>query len=56
MTENLDEEKNLNFLNKIPLNRFGTAEDISNLAYFLASEDSNYITGQTINIDGGMVV
>ena len=56
MTENLGEEKNLNFLNKIPLNRFGTAEDISNLAYFLASENSNYITGQTINIDGGMVV
>lgn len=56
MTENLDEDKNLDFLNKIPLNRFGTAEDVSNLAYFLASEDSSYITGQTINIDGGMVV
>ncbi len=56
MTENLDKNKNLDFLNKIPLNRFGTAEDVSNLAYFLSSEDSNYITGQTINIDGGMVV
>lgn len=56
MTENLDKDKNLDFLNKIPLNRFGTAEDVSNLAYFLASKDSDYITGQTINIDGGMVV
>ena len=56
MTENLDKDINLNFLNRIPLNRFGTAEDVSNLVYFLASKDSDYITGQTINIDGGMVV
>ena len=56
MTENLDKDINLNFLNRIPLKRFGTAEDVSNLVYFLASNDSDYITGQTINIDGGMVV
>ena len=56
MTQNLETDKNLEFLNKIPLNRFGTVDEVSNLAYFLASKDSDYITGQTINIDGGMVV
>ena len=56
MTEKLKKDKNLEFLNKIPLNRFGNVEDVSNLVYFLASKDSDYITGQTINIDGGMVV
>jgi len=56
MTEKLKKDKNLEFLNQIPLNRFGNVEDVSNLVYFLASKDSDYITGQTINIDGGMVV
>ena len=56
MTENLETDKNIEFLNKIPLNRFGTVDEVSNLAYFLASNDSDYITGQSINIDGGMVV
>ena len=56
MTQNLETDKNLEFLNKIPLNRFGTVDEVSNLAYFLASNDSDYITGQSINIDGGMVV
>lgn len=37
----------------IPLKRYGTPEDVANLASFLASEDSSYITGQTITIDGG---
>jgi len=37
----------------IPLKRYGTPEDVANLACFLASEDSSYITGQTITIDGG---
>ncbi|MBQ6900060.1 MAG: 3-oxoacyl-ACP reductase FabG [Firmicutes bacterium] len=37
----------------IPLKRYGTPEDVANLATFLASEDSSYITGQTITIDGG---
>jgi 3-oxoacyl-[acyl-carrier protein] reductase len=56
MTKNLETDKNIEFLNKIPLNRFGTVDEVSNLAYFLASNDSDYITGQSINIDGGMVV
>jgi meso-butanediol dehydrogenase/(S,S)-butanediol dehydrogenase/diacetyl reductase len=38
----------------IPLGRAGTADDVANLLLFLASDDAAYITGQTINIDGGM--
>ena len=34
----------------------GEAEDVANLAYFLASSDAKYITGQVINVDGGMVM
>ena len=45
-----------NFLSDIPLNRFGTTEDVSMLACFLASDTSNYITGQTINVDGGIAI
>ncbi len=44
-----------NLLN-IPLKRFGTVEDISNLAVFMISDNSGYITGQTIGIDGGMII
>jgi meso-butanediol dehydrogenase / (S,S)-butanediol dehydrogenase / diacetyl reductase len=39
---------------KIPLGRAGTADDIANLLLFLASEQAEYITGQAINVDGGM--
>ena len=56
MTKNLIDEKKKNFLQNIPLKRFGESQDISNLAIFLASEKSNYITGQSINIDGGLVM
>lgn len=42
------------FLEKIPLGRFGKAEDIANLALFLASDLSGYITGQVISICGGL--
>lgn len=41
------------FLNKIPSGRFGEPEDVANLAYFLASDTSNYINGQSIPLDGG---
>lgn len=40
----------------IPLKRLGTAEDVAKVVNFLASEDSNYITGQVINVDGGMLM
>lgn len=51
MTKDLD-EKDLRAL--IPLNRFGTVEEVANLVGFLASEDSSYITGEVISINGGL--
>ena len=54
MTKDL---KNKNdFLNNIPLNRFGNCNDVSEVACFLASDKSNYITGQVINVDGGLIM
>ena len=41
---------------QIPLGRFGKPEEVAELALFLSSEKSDYITGQVINIDGGMVM
>jgi meso-butanediol dehydrogenase / (S,S)-butanediol dehydrogenase / diacetyl reductase len=42
------------WVSTIPLGRAGTNDDVANLLLFLASDDAGYITGQTINIDGGM--
>ena len=54
MTKDL---KNKNdFLNNIPLKRFGNCNDVSEVACFLASDKSNYITGQVINVDGGLIM
>ena len=47
-----NDEKN-NLMQQIPLNRFASTQEIANLALFLASNNANYITGQTIQIDGG---
>lgn len=44
------------FLDRIPLKRFGDAKDVAILVAFLASDKSNYITGQTIIIDGGLTI
>ena len=51
-----DEIANVNsseIFKKILLNRPGTTDELTGIAVFLASEDSSYITGQTINVDGG---
>ena len=56
MTDALPEEAKEAMLNQIPLAQFGEPADIAKAALFLASEDSKYITGQTIHIDGGMVM
>ena len=47
---------NQEFLNTIPFKKYGKAEDVANLTCFLSSEKSNYITGQAINIDGGLAM
>ncbi|WP_191556392.1 3-oxoacyl-[acyl-carrier-protein] reductase [Metabacillus idriensis] len=56
MTDKLTEEVKTEMLKQIPLARFGEPSDISNAVTFLASDKSSYITGQTIHIDGGMVM
>lgn len=56
MTEQLNEKIKESILSNIPLRQFGNSEDVANLAIFLASDNSQYITGQVINVDGGMVM
>lgn len=55
MTGALDEKAVQEWREAIPLKRGGTPEDVANLCLFLASDMSAYITGQTINVDGGML-
>lgn len=56
MTDVLSEDVKNGILKQIPLNRFGSVEDIAHAALFLASDNASYITGQVINVDGGMVM
>lgn len=56
MTDVLKDEVKEEIAKAIPLKRMGTAEDVANLVKFLASSDSSYITGQVINVDGGMLM
>ena len=56
MTDKLPDEVKEAFLNNIPLKRAGTPDDIAELVTFLISDNASYITGQVINIDGGMVM
>ena len=51
----LTEEKE-EIAKNIPLRRMGTPEDVANVVKFLAGEQSSYITGQIINVDGGMLM
>lgn len=55
MTNVLKDDVKDNIINSIPLKREGTAQEVANVVKFLASDDSSYITGQVINIDGGML-
>lgn len=55
MTGALDEKVVQGWRDAIPLKRGGTPDDVANLCLFLASDLSGYITGQTINVDGGML-
>ena len=54
MTECLKEEIKQEIQKQIPLKRMGTTQDVANVVKFLASEDSSYMTGQVLHVDGGM--
>ena len=56
MTDKLNETQKNTIMEKIPMKRFGYPEDIANLAIFLASSNSSYITGQTFHVNGGMLM
>jgi 3-oxoacyl-[acyl-carrier protein] reductase len=54
MTAKLDEKIRQTFIARVPLGRFGTADDVAETVAFLASEGAAYITGQTIHVNGGL--
>lgn len=56
MTDELTDEQKQSMYDMIPLNRLGDPEDVANVVKFLASDESDYMTGQTIHVDGGMVM
>ena len=56
MTDKLSENQKDQILSKIPMQKFGNPSDVADLVYFLSSDNSNYITGQNFNINGGMLM
>ena len=56
MTDKLNDNQKSQILSRIPMQKFGNPIDVANLVYFLSSDDSEYITGQNFNINGGMLM
>ena len=56
MTDKLTEEQREKIISNIPVNRLGTPKDVANAVIFLAKEDSSYITGNTIHVNGGLAM
>ena len=56
MTDELSEERKALYIENVPLNRFGSTQDVANLVSFLLSEASSYINGEVIKIDGGLYI
>ncbi len=56
MTAALSEEVKNKYIENIPLNRLGTPQNVADLVMFLASDNADYITGQVVTVDGGMVM
>ncbi len=56
MTEKLNDKQKNSIMEKIPMKKFGHPDDIANLAVYLASDVSSYITGQTFHVNGGMLM
>ena len=56
MTDTLDSAVKKKLISSIPLGHFGKPEDVANMVCFLVSDSASYISGQTFNVDGGMVM
>ncbi len=56
MTDKLTDEVKQNIISSVPMKAIGEPKDVANLVKFLAKDESGYITGQVINVDGGMVM
>jgi 3-oxoacyl-[acyl-carrier protein] reductase len=56
MTDELNDKQRETILGKVPAGRLGTSNEVASAAVFLASEESGYITGHTLNVNGGMVM
>ena len=56
MTKDLSDQAKDSFMSVTPMKRAGTPEDVAGVVYFLASPDSDYVTGQVVNIDGGLLM
>jgi len=56
MTDKLNENQKNKIMENIPMKKLGKAEDIASLVFFLASEEASYITGQTLHVNGGMLM
>ena len=56
MTDKLNDDQKNNYLSRIPMMKFGNPDDVANLVYFLSTDDSSYITGQNLHINGGMLM
>ena len=54
MTDQINEEVKKSLMSRIPMNKLGSGEDVSNSVAFLASDATSYITGETIHVNGGM--
>jgi 3-oxoacyl-[acyl-carrier protein] reductase len=54
MTDKLDDKTKQDIISQIPLQRFGSVDDVANCVLFLASDESSYITGQVISVNGGL--
>jgi 3-oxoacyl-[acyl-carrier protein] reductase len=56
MSDKISDKIKEKILNSIPMNKMGSGEDVASAVLFLASKEASYITGQTIHINGGMLM